>query len=113
MRPVFIIMPHGPGGAFDLLARSLPGAAPGRDQLGRTGPGRPNHEGRAAHRRPLLPAQIQETSRTTFRKPEIAARLAATGSPVEASDGATLSRMITTGLAHWPAVVRRVGGRAT
>jgi tripartite-type tricarboxylate transporter receptor subunit TctC len=56
-----------------------------------------------------LQTRIEETLRTTLRNPEIAARLAATGFTVEATDGASLSRTITADLARWREVVRSAG----
>lgn len=56
-----------------------------------------------------LQARMEETLRTTLRNPEIAARLAATGFTVEATDAATLSRTIHADLARWREVVRSAG----
>ncbi|WPB86724.1 Bug family tripartite tricarboxylate transporter substrate binding protein [Sediminicoccus rosea] len=56
-----------------------------------------------------LQARMEETLRTTLRNPEIAARLAATGFTVEATDAATLSRTISADLARWREVVRSAG----
>ncbi len=56
-----------------------------------------------------LQARVEETLRTTLRNPEIAARLAATGFTVEATDGATLSRIISADLIRWREVVRSAG----
>ncbi|UPY35718.1 tripartite tricarboxylate transporter substrate binding protein [Sediminicoccus sp. KRV36] len=56
-----------------------------------------------------LQARVEETLRTTLRNPEIAARLAATGFTVEATDGAALARIITADLTRWREVVRSAG----
>lgn len=56
-----------------------------------------------------LQARMEETLRTTLRNPEIAARLAAAGFTVQATDAATLSRTINADLARWREVVRSAG----
>lgn len=58
---------------------------------------------------PPLQQQMEAALRTTLRNPEIAARLAATGFTVQATDSATLSRTINADLARWREVVRSAG----
>ena len=55
---------------------------------------------------PALQARIQAALQEALRQPEIAARLAATGFAVEATDAAALKALIDTELARWRDVVR-------
>jgi len=58
---------------------------------------------------PALQLRLQEALQATLRTPEIAARLAATGFSVEATDSAALSALIVDDLARWREVVRAAG----
>ena len=58
---------------------------------------------------PELAARIGDALRSTLRDPTIAQRLSATGFAVEATDAATLTRIITADLARWREVVRGAG----
>lgn len=53
-----------------------------------------------------LRQRVQDSLREALRSPEIAARLAATGFAVEATDGAALSAVITADLTRWREVAR-------
>ncbi|WP_270935637.1 Bug family tripartite tricarboxylate transporter substrate binding protein, partial [Falsiroseomonas oryzae] len=55
---------------------------------------------------PALQARVQAVLREALRSPEIAARLAATGFAVEATDGATLKALVEADLVRWREVVR-------
>lgn len=56
-----------------------------------------------------LATQVGDVLRSTLRDPSIAQRLAATGFSVEATDAATLARVMAADLARWRDVVRGAG----